>query len=123
MMGLVIVAHGSRRVESNEEVLRLTGRVRARLAASVPIVSHAFLEMASPPVGEAIDAAVLAGATRLAILPYFLAAGHHVDRDLPAIVEAKRRQHPAVTMGITPHIGGADGMTELVTALVGALGW
>lgn len=118
MTGLLIVAHGSRREESNEEVQRLAERVRGTLGGTVAIVAHAFLETASPSVPEAIEAVALEGTKRLFVLPHFLAAGHHVDRDLPELVAASQRMYPAVTMQILPHLGAAPGLSDLLAGMI-----
>lgn len=120
MTGLLIVAHGSRREESNDEVKRLADRVRTNVGSSGPIIAYAFLEASPPSVAEAIEAVVRDGASRLFVLPYFLAAGNHVERDLPELVRATRRRYPEVSMQILPHLGAEPGLPDLLAAMIPA---
>jgi sirohydrochlorin ferrochelatase len=115
--GLLLIAHGSRREASNDEVRRLTERLRGRLGRRFSLVSCAFLEIASPSIPEGIDGAVRRGVESLVLLPYFLAAGSHVAEDIPALVEAKSREHPGVAIEITPYLGAAEGLMDLLVSL------
>jgi sirohydrochlorin ferrochelatase len=118
MTALLVAAHGSRQALSNEEVERLTVLLRDRAGQRFSAVAHGFLELASPTFEEAIERCVERGASRIVVLPYFLAAGHHVVRDLPERVEAKRRAHPAVAIEIAPYLGTAEGLADVLLSLV-----
>lgn len=118
MTALVIAAHGSRRTPSNEEVARLAARLRDRAGGRFAAVAHGFLELASPTFEEAVEDCVARSATRIVVLPYFLAAGHHVVKDLPERVEAERRAHPAVAIDIAPYLGAAEGLADVLLSLV-----
>ncbi len=84
MNALVIVAHGSKRDSSNAEVLELMAQLRTEMQAEYPIIVSAFLEFASPSIPDAIHQCQQQGATAIKVLPYFLAAGKHVNEDIPA---------------------------------------
>lgn len=114
MRALIVAAHGSRRAESNDEVRRLCTEIAGRLRRRFSTVQAAFLELAAPSISQAIDAALAAGATHVIVLPYFLASGRHVSDDIPAVVNEKRRQHPAVTIEIAEYVGANPGMAELI---------
>ncbi len=116
--GLLLIAHGSRREASNEEVRQLTERLRQKLGRRFSSVSCAFLEIASPSIPEGIEAAVRRGVEDLVLLPYFLAAGSHVAEDIPALVAAKRREHPGVAIEVTPYLGAARGLVDMLVSLV-----
>ena len=115
---LILVAHGSRRVESNDEVRRLTATLHAKARRRFGGVSYAFLELEHPSIVEAIDAAVANGAREVIVLPYFLAAGRHVVEDIPREVETKQRQYPEVKFRIAPYLGTMDGIADLLLAAV-----
>ena len=114
----MLVAHGSRQDLANAEVAQIAAALRLRLAARFATVSHAFLELSPPDIALAIDTLVAAGHVDIWLLPYFLTAGKHIQQDIPAIVDAKTRQYPAVKMHILPYIGAADGVVELLFSLV-----
>lgn len=118
MKALVLVAHGSRRHASNDEVISLAGEIARSMNAEYPIVQAGFLELAEPLIPDAIDRCVQRGATDILIVPYFLSAGRHVHEDIPGEVGKARAMHAGVPMTILPHIGGSVLMRDLIRQLV-----
>jgi len=106
MRALVVVAHGSRRASSNDEVRTLTDNLRPH-AKDFDHVGCAFLELAEPSIPDGIKAAISAGANEVVVLPYFLSAGRHVVEDIPGFVEQTRAEHPDVCIRIAPYLGTA----------------
>lgn len=111
---LIIVAHGSRKESSNAEVAQLTQKVKAMLGTEYMLVKTAFLEFAEPSLEEGIIDCVQEGAKELVILPYFLASGNHVTRDIPEVVEKMQKEYPEVRLELKAHIGSASGMVTLL---------
>ncbi|MDO6459484.1 CbiX/SirB N-terminal domain-containing protein [Granulosicoccaceae sp. 1_MG-2023] len=116
MKALLLVAHGSRRAASNEEVQRLATAVEQQLDGACPIVTTAFLELADPLIPEAIDRCVARGASEIIVLPYFLAAGRHVAEDIPRIAEQAVAAHPGVRLTLAPHLGASVLMSGFLAA-------
>jgi sirohydrochlorin ferrochelatase len=117
MRSLLLVAHGSRREASNEEIRELTAAIAEQAGDRFGQVGCAFLEIAQPSIPEGIEAAVLAGAEEVVVLPYFLSAGRHVAEDIPAEVERKRAEHSEVRIRIAPYLGLAEGLTGILLDL------
>lgn len=115
---LLIVAHGSRRSESNIEVEQLTQVIREKTLSKYLSVSYAFLELAEPPISEAIDKCVQQGATDILLLPYFLSAGRHVQQDIPEEMTAKQIQYPHINIRVTSYLGAAEGIADMMLSLV-----
>ena len=111
---LLVVAHGSRRAQSNDEVRALTERVRDSAGDRYAAVECAFLELAEPSIPDGLSRLIKQGAARITVMPYFLAAGRHVAEDIPAEVEPIRRQHPDVAIEIAPYLGTSATMAALV---------
>ena len=118
MKALLIVAHGSRREASNDEVRALTESLAARCADDWQAVRCAFLELAPPSIPDALESLVQAGAREILVVPWFLAAGRHVQEDIPAEVARIASAHPEIRIRITPHLGRARGLAEAVLDLV-----
>jgi sirohydrochlorin ferrochelatase len=116
MKSLLIIAHGSRRSEANEEIRRLTQALRKLSGARFSSVDYAFLELAQPSVPDGIDNCILGGANEIIIFPYFLSAGRHVTEDIPSHVIKKRDEYPDVRFTIAPHLGVADRVAEYILA-------
>lgn len=114
MRVLIIAAHGSRHGESNDEIRRLCAEIANYVGSGYSSVEPAFLEFAVPSVSLAVDKAVEAGATRVVVLPYFLAGGRHVLADIPAILDAKRREYPELRIEMSAYVGANPKMAELV---------
>lgn len=122
MRALILIAHGSRRSESNDEVRALAAALAKRLTDDYAKVLPAFLELAEPSIAGAIDAAVATGARELVLLPYFLAPGNHVRHDIPAAMAERQAAHPHVAMHLLPHLGASERMPELLAELIGSAG-
>lgn len=116
MKALVIIAHGSRRAESNEEVANLAEQVRQRAEQHYAIVEHAFLELAEPALPDVIESLIEHGSDEIVILPYFLNSGNHVREDIPTLLSNARHDHPACEFKLAQPIGMYAGMPELILA-------
>ena len=114
MKALLIVAHGSRRKESNEEVLRLATRIKKNAGSAFDEVKSAFLEIADPQIAIAMKELVDSGVTEVKIFPYFLAAGTHVVVDIPAQVDIEQKKYPQLHLETLPHLGGLNGLSGLI---------
>lgn len=120
MKSILLVAHGSRREASNEEVRELTARLREKRNHDNEIFECAFLELAEPSIPDGIQLCIDKGASEVVVLPYFLSAGRHVVEDIPNEVKLKQDEHPAVSITISDYLGSSellqDALIDLVTA-------
>lgn len=114
---LLIIAHGSRREASNDEIRRLAARVRDLCAPGLDQVEVAFLELAKPSLPEGLNHCVAQGASEIIVLPYFLAAGTHVARDIPEAIDAFKLAHPGIRVHLTPHLGASHVLPQAILAL------
>ena len=119
MQALLVVAHGSRRQSSNEEVRALAAQLAPQAAARYARVQAAFLELAEPSIPDGIEQCIQAGATRVVVVPYFLVAGRHVVEDIPALVEPKQAEHPEIEIVLAPYLGKAAAIPGLLLELAG----
>ena len=119
MKALLVVAHGSRREASNEEVRRLCERIRNEDGVEFDLVEAAFLELAQPLIPEGIGRCIAEGASEVVVMPYFLSAGRHVSEDIPAEVEKARRLHPQAAIHLAPYLGAADAVAKVIVNLTG----
>ena len=117
MKSLLLVAHGSRRMESNEEIAAIAGTLKERLKGKYAAVEHAFLELAEPSIPNAIDRLIERGSEEVNILPYFLSAGRHVHEDVPNIVQSKQKEHSQIKIRVFPYIGESEKIIDLLVTL------
>ncbi len=113
MKALLLVAHGSRREASNDEVRDLT-RLLQKVDNSFQHVACAFLELAEPSIPDGLRAAIATGAGEVVVLPYFLSAGRHVVTDIPADVAVVQAEHPDVPIRVAPYLGAAEGVVQIL---------
>jgi sirohydrochlorin ferrochelatase len=115
---VVLAAHGSRLADANVAHTALSRRVADRLG--VPVVPG-FLELTEPTIAEAIETAIVGGADRVLVLPYFLHPGNHTAHDIPAIVDAAREHHPGVVIELLALFGADGRLGDLITDQVRAV--
>ncbi len=117
MNALLLIAHGSRRQASNDEVRELTNILAQDTKDEFSIVECAFLELADPLIPEGVSACVNKGADTVTVLPYFLSAGRHVATDIPEELEKAQALHPHVNIKTAPYLGSAQGISEILIDL------
>lgn len=109
---VLLIAHGSRHAPANDDLHQMVARLAAR--GDYPIVEPAFLELADPDIPAGGDLCVARGATRVLMIPYFLAAGIHLRRDLAAACDALNRRYPGVEFRLGPALGPDPLLDRLV---------
>jgi sirohydrochlorin cobaltochelatase len=117
---LILFAHGARDPLWRQPFEAVAEQVRALRPDTA--VRLAYLEFMAPSLTEAGDQLARSGATEVCVVPMFLGAGGHVRRDLPALLEALRQQHPQVSWVLRPAIGEAQAVIEAMAREVAALG-
>lgn len=108
---VVLIAHGSRAAAANDAHAAVAASVASAVGAPV---RAAFLELAEPSIGDAIDAAVAEGAERVVVVPHFLYPGRHVGTDIPAIVDEAVARHPEVEVVLAAPTGDDPAMLRLL---------
>ena len=100
---LILFAHGARDPSWAAPFEAMAALVRARQPAVR--VALAFLELMEPGLEAVVGAMAQDAVTEIAIVPVFMAAGGHLKRDLPVLVEKARAAHPGVTLRLHPPVG------------------
>ena len=109
--GIVLIAHGSRRQQANEDLFELAERFRGR---GYRHVVASFLELAEPAIVEAGVRCADAGANPIILVPYFLSAGRHVTSDLDRARTELARRFPGTEVRLTPPLGPHPLLDEIV---------
>ncbi|MBF0276372.1 MAG: CbiX/SirB N-terminal domain-containing protein [SAR324 cluster bacterium] len=114
MKALLIVAHGSRRKEANNEFVALVKKIRKKSKEEYDFVEHAFLELCEPSLFSAAGRMVSQGADQIYVFPFFLNSGNHVARDIPEIVYQLMQNYPECDIRLLPSLGKLEGMENWV---------
>src|SRR5438105_3540687 len=117
LIAVLLIAHGSRRDEANDDLTRLAEILRAKRL--YPIVEPAYLGLADPDIPTAGQRCVAAGATLVKMLPYFLSAGAHVVDDLEQHRRDLATRFPQVTFELCPPMGLHPLMIDIVLDRLG----
>jgi sirohydrochlorin ferrochelatase len=99
---LLLIAHGSRNAEANDDLWHVAEALRRR---GFEHVQPAYLELAAPSIAEGGRLCVAAGAKRVMLVPYFLSAGVHVRDDLARFRGELAEAHPGVEFVLTEPLG------------------
>lgn len=108
---IIIVDHGSRIEAANKQLDELADMLRQH--TSDPVYP-AHMELASPTIAEAFDAAVEGGADLVFIFPYFLSPGRHSRQHIPWMCAEAARKHP----GVKWHCSGPIGLDPMLAQLI-----
>lgn len=113
---IILIDHGSRRSQANEQLEELADLVRSARAGVEVRTAH--LEIAEPNLAQAIDACAQAGATRIVVHPFFLAPGRHTSEDIPRLVGAARGEHPNLDIALAAPLGLDERIVSLVLSRI-----
>jgi sirohydrochlorin cobaltochelatase len=111
---LILFAHGARDPEWAQPMRRVQAAIR-RVAADMP-VELAFLEFMAPNLADCAAALVAAGATRIAVIPMFIAQGGHLKRDVPEMLDRLRSTWPQVEFSLADAVGQSEGVIQAMAA-------
>ncbi|NMO01280.1 sirohydrochlorin chelatase [Gordonia sp. TBRC 11910] len=111
---LLLVAHGSRDPRFAATAERVRSAVRTELPGVT--VGLSYLDLTEPLVGDALSQ-LAETVGDVVVVPLLFGDGYHSRFDLPAIISAAKRQHPALHAVQTRVVGD----TSLVPALAARL--
>lgn len=97
--GILVVGHGSRRREANDDVREAARRIG--VSGNFPLIEAAFLELEEPSIAQGFARLVESGANDITIHPYFLSPGRHTRGDIPVEVREAAQHYPHVACRLT----------------------
>lgn len=112
----IIIAHGSPLQQANEDIKQLIQQVSQ--ANPDQVVRPSFLSVGSPSLKESIEDLVDQNINKIDIIPYFLARGNHITKDIPLIVETMNQKYPSLVFKVLEPIGYRDEMLDLLNKLI-----
>ncbi|MEA2176646.1 MAG: sirohydrochlorin ferrochelatase, partial [Blastocatellia bacterium] len=90
LRAVLVVGHGSRRREANDDVREAARLIGER--GGFTLIAAAFLELEHPNIQDAFAQLVQQGASHIIVHPYFLSPGRHTRGDIPVeVLEAAKR--------------------------------
>ncbi len=119
MNGILILAHGSRRQETDRILHSLIQKVIQKTGE--PLVLPAYLQFSSPNLLEGIEILIERGAKAIKVIPMFLFDGIHVTQDIPEELNALREKYPGIEIKISQHLGDDDRIAEIIVDRINTL--
>ena len=87
----VFIFHGSKSLEVQSAIDKFNAQLIKRLKCPF---SLCFLKGAVPNLNEALEKAVLNGATDIVCFPLFILPGQHICEDIPSIIKDFKSRYP-----------------------------
>jgi sirohydrochlorin cobaltochelatase len=113
---VILFAHGARDARWAASLHALATAIQTHLGQAG--VHTAFLELLSPTLPEALEAAAAEGAQRICVVPVFWAGAGHVDHELPPIIAAFGVRHPQVAVRALPVLSELPGLLDFIARAV-----
>ncbi|MFF2912337.1 CbiX/SirB N-terminal domain-containing protein [Paenibacillus sp. NPDC057934] len=112
MRTVLLVGHGSRVAEGNDE-LRAFADLLARRRPELKFET-CFIELAGPSIAEGIENCVQGGATTINVVPIILFAAGHSKLDIPLAIDQAKARYPGVEFIYGRPIGVQDKAVEIL---------
>lgn len=112
----LLFGHGARNPEWAVPLQAAQAALTARLPAGTT-VTLAFLEFLAPTLEEAIES-LAPHHTEIVVVPWFIAPGEHLLRDLPALIANAQARYPHLSVILLDAIGT---WPEVIAAIADAV--
>ncbi len=116
---LLVIGHGTKSAEGCREFAALVERVRSRVPYGD--VEGGFLELAPPPIQDAVARLVAAGHRSIDVVPLVLVAAGHSKGDIPAALEREKLRHPGLAFRYGRPLGPAPALLAVAEQRLKAL--
>ena len=115
MLGVIVLAHGSRDPLWRAPVESVARQIRH--ADPQALVACAYLELSEPDLSSAAARLVGQGAVHIRVLPLFFGMGKHAREDLPMLLERLTLEHPGVHFERLVNAGEDPRLTALLAQI------
>lgn len=108
---ILLIGHGSRESEGNDEIHRFVAQWRARQPGWN--IEVCFIEFAAPSLHDGLQQAGR-NARRVLVLPLILNAAGHVKMEIPEAIEHAREHCPGTEFLYGPHLTACDPILDVL---------
>lgn len=112
---LIVMAHGSRKPEANQEFEALVRDI-ATQNHDYAVVKPCFLELAAPKLADTVEACIHEGHKRFDVYPLFFNQGNHVTKDIPRQIEHLQAQYSDCHFQCLEYFGLYNQLSQQVLA-------
>jgi len=120
MKGVLIVGHGSRRKETERILISIVEMTKKNLPELKIEIS--YMEFGERNIPSGLDMLSKQGVNEIAVVPYFLFDGIHIQEDIPEELEKYKKAHPDIKIVMGKPLGEDERLAAILTDRVqGAL--
>lgn len=112
MEGVLILAHGSRRDETEETMSKISQMVCERLPQT--LIETAYLQFRKTDLAAGLDRLIEKGADSITVIPYFLFEGIHIREDIPAEIDSFIKSHNGITVRMGKNLGVDSRLADIL---------
>ena len=113
---VIILGHGSKNLQDDMAIRQIVSAMKE--SGGADIVEYAYLQYSQPSPGVTVERCVQQGADTIVVVPFFLQAGTHVRRDIPALLNEMKQKHLHLDIRATDYVGAHPLMNEIVKDLI-----
>jgi len=112
MEAILILAHGSKRNETEQTLNSIVQKVRHKIGSES--VYPAYLQFSEQDMETIIKQLVDKGVKKFIVMPMFLFDGVHVTVDIPEEINKIKQIYSGIEIVITRHIGDDERIADII---------
>ena len=112
MEAILILAHGSKRNETEQTLNSIGQKVRHKIGSES--VYPAYLQFSEQDMETIIKQLVDKGVKKFIVMPMFLFDGVHVTVDIPEEINKIKQKYSGIEIVITRHIGDDERIADII---------
>lgn len=111
--GIIILGHGSRREDANDEIKEIFSKLQVKNPETIYRV--AFFEFGKPSLVDAVQVLLQEKQVeKVIIMPLFLTVGNHIYKNIPEQILRLESAYPHVKFAFARHLGPDRRIVEIV---------
>lgn len=119
MNGILILAHGSKRHETEKILNSLVSKIKAKTGEE--LIYPAYLQFSEQNLESGIDYLVHKGAKKIKVVPMFLFDGVHVTEDIPNELNNIKAKYSGIDIIMSRHLGDDDRIADIIIDRIGSI--
>lgn len=119
MDGIMILAHGSKRHETEKTLNSIIRKVKSK--TGLELVVPAFLQFSEQNLERAAEELVSKGAKNIKVIPMFLFEGVHVTQDIPRELNEIMAKYPGVNIKMSSHLGDDERIADIIVDRINSI--
>jgi sirohydrochlorin ferrochelatase len=111
---LILLAHGSRDPLGSQPLAQIKRWVQS--ARPDLDVREAYLSLNEPTLEACLQGLHHEGCAQATVLPMLVSRGHHLNVELPVLIDDLQARFPSLRLSVSPHLGSDAAIVDLVLA-------